>query len=159
LRRDHESALISLLEDTGDDGDVVLPDTRDITKSIADDVTSAMASLAPTKSFRVVDWPDRLSIFHSEDELFTGTSIQLLSLGRVVICDRLHAAILAFLAGLPFVYIDQSTGKISKSLKVAFDSKSCHSNAALHSMWYNKGQNLTDAIQKGVELLKLTSAK
>lgn len=39
-------------------------------------------------TFRIVDWPDRLEIFHTQDYLFTESSIELLSLGKVVICDR-----------------------------------------------------------------------
>jgi hypothetical protein len=75
------------------------------------------------KRFQIVDWADRLDIFESNDHFFTDTSIQLLSLGRVVICDRLHAAILCYLSGIPFVYIDQKTGKISKTLGVALSYK------------------------------------
>ena len=72
--------------------------------------------------FGIADWNTRFAMWPSDDYLFTESAIQLLSLGRVVICDRLHAAILCYLTGIPFVYIDQSTGKISKTLGVAFDS-------------------------------------
>jgi exopolysaccharide biosynthesis predicted pyruvyltransferase EpsI len=40
----------------------------------------------------------------------------------VVVCDRLHAAILSYLSGIPFVYIDQVSGKITKTLNTAFDT-------------------------------------
>ena len=73
-------------------------------------------------TFRVVDWPDRLDIFSSRDYFFTTTSIELLSLGKIVVCDRLHAAILSYLVGLPFVYIDQVSGKITKTFSVAFNN-------------------------------------
>ena len=72
-------------------------------------------------TFRIVDWPDRLQIFSSRDEFFTDTSIELLSLGKVVVCDRLHAAILSYLVGLPFVFIDQISGKISKTFRGTFE--------------------------------------
>ena len=72
-------------------------------------------------TFKIVDWSDREKIFGSTDPFFTDTSIELLSLGKIVVCDRLHAAILAYLAGLPFVYIDQVSGKVTKTLTAAFE--------------------------------------
>jgi exopolysaccharide biosynthesis predicted pyruvyltransferase EpsI len=42
----------------------------------------------PGITFRIVDWQDRLELFHTQDYLFTDSSIQLLALGKVVICDR-----------------------------------------------------------------------
>jgi exopolysaccharide biosynthesis predicted pyruvyltransferase EpsI len=96
-------------------------------------------------SFSIVDWKDRLERFQSSDYFFTDTSIQLLSMGRVVICDRLHAAILSYLSGLPFVYINQSTGKISKTLRVAFDSwDGCKDGES--AMWA-RADNLTHAFE------------
>jgi exopolysaccharide biosynthesis predicted pyruvyltransferase EpsI len=96
-------------------------------------------------SFSIVDWEDRLERFQSSDYFFTDTSIQLLSMGRVVVCDRLHAAILAYLSGLPFVYINQSTGKISKTLRVAFDSwDGCRDGES--AMWA-RADNLTHAFE------------
>ena len=97
----------------------------------------------PDVTFRVVDWEDRLSLFpDSTDYYFTNTSIQLLSLGRVVICDRLHAAILAFLIGLPFIFIDPVSGKISKTLRVAMEG--CADSEAMR---YYRADNLTEAFQ------------
>ena len=72
--------------------------------------------------FGIADWNTRFAMWPSDDYLFTESAIKLLSLGRVVICDRLHAAILCYLTGIPFVYMDQLTGKISKTLGVAFDT-------------------------------------
>jgi len=133
LRRDHESTLLldvfSNMDDTknddDEDGRVFPTDPNTIPRLLEDAVSSAMKvarTHGKTYSYRIVDWPDRWDMFDSDDPYFSDTSIQLLSLGRVVICDRLHAAILAFLTGLSFVYLDQITGKISKSLKLAFDS-------------------------------------
>lgn len=96
-------------------------------------------------SFSIVDWEDRLKRFQSFDYFFTDTSIQLLSMGRVLVCDRLHAAILAYLSGIPFVYVDQMTGKISKTLRVAFDSwDGCEDGE--FAMWA-RADNLTHAFE------------
>jgi exopolysaccharide biosynthesis predicted pyruvyltransferase EpsI len=51
--------------------------------------------------FGIADWNTRFALWPSEDFLFTESSIKLLSLGRVVICDRLHASILCYLSGIP----------------------------------------------------------
>ena len=101
--------------------------------------------------FMVVDWADRLELFDSEDIYFTDTSIQLLSLGKVVICDRLHAAILCYISGIPFVYIDQVSGKISETLRVAFDSWDGCQNGE-KSMW-SRAENLDDAIRQAIAFL------
>jgi exopolysaccharide biosynthesis predicted pyruvyltransferase EpsI len=102
-------------------------------------------------TFRIVDWPDRLDIFGTRDELFTPSSIELLSLGKVVVCDRLHAAILAYLAGLPFVYIDQVSGKITKTLGTAFDGmEDCMDGE--NAMWAKAG-SLQEALTKAVEFI------
>lgn len=104
-------------------------------------------------TFTMVDWPDRLEKFDSQDILFTHTSIQLLSLGKVVIADRLHASILAYLTGLPFVYLDQSTNKLTKTLSAAFDSwpDGCHNNET--SLW-SKATNLDEALEKAVHYIE-----
>ena len=99
-------------------------------------------------SFLIVDWTDRLDIFKTDDYFFTESSIQLLSLGKVVVCDRLHAAILCYLSGIPFVYIDQMTGKISKTLAVALDG--C---ADADSSLFARAQTLPEALQVAVDML------
>ena len=71
-------------------------------------------------TFSIVDWNDRLNRFNSNDVFFTNTSIELLSSGKIVITDRLHASILSYLSGLPFIYIDPISQKISKTFHVAF---------------------------------------
>jgi len=103
-------------------------------------------------TFAMVDWPDRLKLFNSEDILFTHTSIQLLSMGKVVIADRLHASILAYLMGIPFVYLDQSTNKLTKTLSVAFDSwDGCHDHET--SLW-SKATSLDEALKKAMDLIE-----
>jgi exopolysaccharide biosynthesis predicted pyruvyltransferase EpsI len=102
-------------------------------------------------SFRIVDWDDRLELFESDNIFFSETSIQLLSMGRVVICDRLHAAILCYLAGIPFVYLDQVSGKITKSLNVAFESDPICLDSET-AMW-SRADNVTHALQTSVAFL------
>lgn len=102
--------------------------------------------------FMIVDWVDRLEMFESEDVYFTKTSVQLLSLGRVVICDRLHTAILCYITGIPFVYVDQVSGKISKTLSVAFKSwESCKDGET--AMWA-RAESLEDATRLALDFIR-----
>ena len=103
-------------------------------------------------TFSIVDWKDRLDRFHSKDIFFTDTAIRLLASGRVVVCDRLHAAILAYLAGLPFIYVDQISGKITKTLAVAMESGG--SACAQEGAQWASATNLTDAIRQAVDFLE-----
>ena len=101
----------------------------DITLFLRDDEESTLSvrtrdsikSILPQANltFEIVDWNNRLHIFNSTDFFFTDTAVELVSMGRVMVCDRLHAAILGYLTGIPFVYIDQSTGKITKTLSAS----------------------------------------
>jgi exopolysaccharide biosynthesis predicted pyruvyltransferase EpsI len=103
-------------------------------------------------TFKIVDWNDRLEIFDSDDILFSETAIQLLSMGRVLVCDRLHASILAYLSGIPFIYIDQLSGKISKTLGVALDSADgCLDRKESH---FAKATNLTQALDMAMRFLQ-----
>lgn len=111
---------------------------------------SHIRSLLPDDlTFSIVDWEDRLERFDSTDTLFTTTSIRLLWGGRVLICDRLHAAILAYLAGVPFVYVDPETGKITKTFSVAMTGE-CANGAA--GRWA-RATDLPDAIAQAVKFL------
>jgi len=102
-------------------------------------------------TFKIVDWADRLKIFNTTDPFFTDSAIRLLSLGKVVVCDRLHAAILSYLSGIPFVYIDQISGKISKTLSTAFEhSDVCKDRKG--SRW-DRGSSLEEALLKAIELM------
>ena len=103
-------------------------------------------------SFRIVDWPDQRRIFNNTDSLFCDLSMQLLRMGKVLICDRLHASILAYISGIPFIFIDQMTGKISKTLGVALNSglDGCADGDA--SDWA-RAFNLTEGLQKAVSYL------
>jgi exopolysaccharide biosynthesis predicted pyruvyltransferase EpsI len=107
LRNDHESLFASFRN-------------RFSIQSILDNIPGASHL-----SFSIVDWDDRLSRFQPNnppDIYFTETAIQLLSMGIVLICDRLHAAILAYIADLPFIYLDQISGKIHNTFTVAMES-------------------------------------
>ena len=127
-------------------------------------------------AFAIVDWQDRLDRFESSsssfgknDIFFTNTSIQLLSLGRVLVCDRLHAAILAYLMGIPFVFVDQLTGKIHRTLHTAFASVSFLNDTtaaaeaadqhalpcmdATTAMWA-QAENLTHALEKAIGFIE-----
>jgi exopolysaccharide biosynthesis predicted pyruvyltransferase EpsI len=104
-------------------------------------------------SSMVVDWNDRLKIFDTTDDFFTSTAIELLSLGKVVVCDRLHAAILAYLAGIPFVYIDQISGKVSKTLNVAFDGLPDCQNGEKTSLWASAA-SLEEALGKAAQMIR-----
>jgi len=101
--------------------------------------------------FTIVDWLDAMKYFETDNYFFSDASIKLLSMGRVVICDRLHAAILCYLTGVPFVYVDQVSGKISKTLGVAFESwEGCKDGEK--AMWA-RAMNLTSALEQAVDFL------
>jgi exopolysaccharide biosynthesis predicted pyruvyltransferase EpsI len=102
-------------------------------------------------TFKIVDWKDRLTIFKTTNTLFDQTSVKLLSMGKIVICDRLHAAILAYLSGIPFVYLDQVSSKLTNTLRVALSSgEGCKDEQA--SMM-TRAVSLQDALKKAVEFL------
>ena len=101
-------------------------------------------------TFIIVDWIDRLKLFPGavDRKTFDDESIKLLSLGRVVVCDRLHASILAYLSGLPFVYVDQVSNKLTKTLGVAFSSwEGCTDD---EKNMLVKAISLNDALEKAV---------
>lgn len=184
LRQDHESTILADLlvapENEDDDNEVDGENDSDkeqqhqqkqnskeqqnATQILLGAVSSAMQGVAKNKSYsyRLVDWPDRLRLFSSENtQFFSADSIKILQMGQVVICDRLHAAILAYLSGIPFVYLDQVTGKITKSLQVAFDtSESCgaaaanEQNSTIEAFRYASAKNLTEAIRFGARMLR-----
>lgn len=102
-------------------------------------------------TFKIVEWSDRLDIFGTTDTFFTDTSIELLSLGKVVVCDRLHASILSYLSGLPFVYIDQVSGKITKTLTTALEEhEGCMDGE--QALWA-RAWSLREALAKASEMI------
>lgn len=82
----------------------------------------------------VVDWfgpdaqhPDPLSGFFEQALYATKRAVRMLSQGRVVVTDRLHAHIISVIMGIPHVVMDNSFGKIrtfyqqwTKSVPYAF---------------------------------------
>lgn len=107
-------------------------------------ITLAIGS--QNKTFRVVDWDDRVELFEESNHLNIDTAAELLGLGQVVIVDRLHAGILSYLSGLDFIYIDNSYGKLTKTLYTSFDNReACY-------LW-ERADSLYDAIQLALEYL------
>ena len=101
-------------------------------------------------TFVIVDWNDRLKIFGTNVTLFDQTSVKLLSMGKVVICDRLHAAILSYISGLPFVYLDQVSNKLTKTLGVALSSDECKDE---DGSMLTKATSLKDALEKAADFI------
>jgi exopolysaccharide biosynthesis predicted pyruvyltransferase EpsI len=102
--------------------------------------------------FGIADWNTRFAMWPSQDFLFTDSAIQLLALGRVAICDRLHAAILCYISGIPFIFVDQSTKKLTKTLRVAFDSwEGCNDGET--AMWA-RAESLEEALALAVDFLE-----
>ena len=117
-------------------------------------------------SFELVDWWDRKKFFNTSVESHIRpdfqykvkgklnkhfdhmknfrSSIALMSVGKVLITDRLHTSILAFLLHKPHVYLDQSYGKITGTREVAF-------NASIHcqdkvKLRYDSAETLEEAV-------------
>jgi exopolysaccharide biosynthesis predicted pyruvyltransferase EpsI len=120
---------------------------------IRDVLTNKLNSKA---SFVLVDWEDRNTIFDSRDILFTQTAIDLLSLGKIVVCDRLHTAILAYLSGMPFVYVDPVSGKITKTLGLAMQIAGKQEADCLDGVKgkWRHGKTLEGALWLAVDMLK-----
>jgi exopolysaccharide biosynthesis predicted pyruvyltransferase EpsI len=142
--REHPEKLVDIMFLLRGDHESIVQTYRD---------ENYIRTLLPGKTFRIADWPDRLQIFGTRDTFFTDTSIELLSLGKIVICDRLHAAILCYLTGLPFVYIDQISGKISNTFRVAFEQMEDCANGEATSLWA-KATSMEEAVAKAIELVE-----
>ena len=81
-------------------------------------------------------------------------SIAMYSSSRVVITDRLHASILAFLLHKPHVYLDQSYGKIRLTREVAFNTSTfCQDRVRLR---YEQAEDMRQAISLAGEMVKIT---
>ncbi len=107
-------------------------------------------------TFRIVDWGHRSSVSNSTDILEIDSAVRLVSLGKIVIVDRLHGSIFSYLSGRPFIYIDQITGKITKALNVAFpESKSGPDSCdnGKNSGW-SKADSLEDAVRQAVNFME-----
>ena len=77
-------------------------------------------------------------------------SISMFSSSRVVITDRLHASIFAFLLHKPHVYLDQSYGKIKLIREVAFNTSTfCQDRARLR---YDQAEDIRQAVSLAVKI-------
>ena len=86
----------------------------------------------------------------SYEEMFK-SSIAMFAAGKVLITDRLHASILAFLLHKPHVILDQNYGKIKSTREVALNTPECRNKK---HMKYDEADNLSEAVAKAVRLLK-----
>ena len=81
-------------------------------------------------------------------------SIAMYSNSRVVITDRLHASIFAFLLHKPHVYLDQSYGKIRLTREVAFNTSTfCQDRARLR---YDQAEDIRKAVSLAAEMVKIS---
>ena len=85
--------------------------------------------------------------------MFRG-SIAMYSSSRVVITDRLHASIFAFLLHKPHVYLDQSYGKIRLTREVAFNTSTfCQDRDRLR---YDQAEDIRKAVSLAAEMVKIS---
>merc|ERR1711892_869105 len=121
-------------------------------------------------SFELVDWWDRDKFFDKRSKepgpffkykvLDEGkfdyqkmfkSSMAMLTGGKVLITDRLHSSILAFLMHKPHIYLDQMYGKIRKTREVAFDvSEHCGDR---EEMRYDEAQSIEEAVLKASRMI------
>ena len=156
LRTDHESKYQEL---------------RDLTKlrNILDE-----SPLTSQLSFDLVDWWDSSKYLdtalkdpsgpHFEYKVINEgkfdfmamfrRSIAMFSSSRVVITDRLHASIFAFLLHKPHVYLDQSYGKIRLTREVAFNTSTfCQDR---HRLRFHQAENIRQAVLLAVEMVEIS---
>ena len=85
-------------------------------------------------------------------KMFRG-SLAMYSSSRLIITDRLHASILAFLLHKPHVFLDQSYGKIRLTREVAFNTSShCQDKKRLR---YDQAEDIKQAVGMAVKMLNL----
>ena len=84
-------------------------------------------------------------------------STAMFSSSRVVITDRLHASILAFLLHKPHVYLDQSYGKIRLTREVAFNTSTFCQDT--HRLRFAQAENIRQAVSLAVEMVKISGQK
>ena len=100
-----------------------------------DKLRGMVAEAGGNLSFRVADWGGSRylrAIDAAEYKPKIEAAVRLLNTGRVVIADRLHATILSMLSLKPVFYVDQSYGKIRRTLDVAFaSSDACRDEGAV----------------------------
>ena len=78
-------------------------------------------------------------------------SIAMFSSSRVVVTDRLHASIFAFLLHKPHVYLDQSYGKIRLTREVAFNTSTfCQDR---HRLRFDQAEDFRQAVSQAGEMV------
>ena len=80
------------------------------------------------------------------------STIAMYASGKVLITDRLHASIFAFLMHKPHVYIDQMYGKIRRTRKAAFEVfDKCRNRK---EMKFDQAANIELAVVKATRMLR-----
>ncbi len=107
-------------------------------------------------TYQVSDWEGYEDVYQvrnfKEDDamLKVEAGRNLLSLGKVVVTDRLHSSILALLMHKPHVFIEQSYGKISNTRNTAFAaSEHCNED----TLMFHQSYDLEDAIESALKFL------
>jgi len=78
-------------------------------------------------------------------------AMSYISLGKVLITDRLHGSIFGFLAYKPHVYLENSYKKVSLTREVAFNSSGvCRDQSLMH---YDAASGMEDALRKAIGML------
>ena len=108
--------------------------------------SSVKEPLGPRFEHKVINEGGRFDFM----KMFRG-SIAMYNSSRVVITDRLHASIFAFLLHKPHVYLDQSYGKVRKTREVAFNTSSyCQDRQRLR---YDQAKNIQQAVDMAAKML------
>ena len=106
--------------------------------------------------YKVVDWEDYRDVypFKNIKEMDSTFKVEggknLLSLGKVIVTDRLHSSILALLMHKPHIIIEQTYGKISNTRNTAFLG-SPHCTKA--NLKFQEVSTLTDGIYAAITYL------
>ena len=79
-------------------------------------------------------------------------AMSYISLGKVLITDRLHGSIFGFLSYKPHIYLENSYKKVSLTREVAFNHSSICQNKEL--MQYDSAGSMKEALEKAIEMLK-----
>lgn len=106
-------------------------------------------------SFQIVDWTNLSHLYNVHSPYTQEMAAKMISLGKIVIVDRLHGSIFSYLYGKPFIFLDQLTGKITNTFDVAFngdyfDQNSCNGGAK-SAFW--KANSLKEAVYKATNFL------
>lgn len=106
----------------------------------------------PNKYYQRVDAAVRLKTKTDLDfDFMEHEAMSYMSLGKVLITDRLHASILGFLAYKPHVMLENSYKKISLTRNVAFNSSEVCRDKSL--MRYDAASGFHDALEKAIAML------